>query len=91
MRADPKFPERILDELEVAGVERWDDSAVVIRARFRVAPLEQWTVKREYLKRLKRAFDEEGIDIPFPQMRLHTLPAAEAKATAVQKAPALAH
>lgn len=91
LRSDAKFSERILDELEVAGVERWDDSAVVIRARFRVAPLEQWTVKREYLKRLKRAFDEEGIEIPFPQMRLHTLPAAEASATAVQGAPALAH
>ncbi len=90
LRADAKFSERILDELEVAGVERWDDSAVVIRARFRVAPLEQWTVKREYLKRLKRAFDEAGIEIPFPQMRLHTPPVAEPGAT-VQGAPALAH
>ena len=70
MRADPLHAPRILAELEIAGVERWDDSAVVIRARFRVAPLEQWTVKRDLLRRLKRAFDEQGIEIPFPQMKL---------------------
>jgi small conductance mechanosensitive channel len=71
MRADPAHAGRILDTLEVAGVDKWDDSAVVIRARFRVAPLEQWNVKRDYLRRLKRAFDERGIEIPFPQRTLH--------------------
>ena len=71
MRADPMHVSRILDTLEIAGVDKWDDSAVVIRARFRVAPLEQWNVKRDYLRRLKRAFDERGIEIPFPQRTLH--------------------
>jgi moderate conductance mechanosensitive channel len=33
--------------------------------------LQQWSVRREYLKRLKDAFDEHGIEIPFPQMTLH--------------------
>jgi small-conductance mechanosensitive channel len=71
MRADPAHAARILDDLEVAGVDQWADSAVVIRARFRTAPLEQWTVKREYLRRLKHAFDARGIEIPFPQLRIH--------------------
>ena len=71
MRADPAHSARILDELEMAGVERWDDSAVIIRARFRVAPLQQWTIKRDYLRRLKHAFDQAGIEIPFPQLRIH--------------------
>ena len=71
MRADPVHAGRILDALEIAGVDKWDNSAVVIRARFRVAPLEQWNVKRDYLRRLKRAFDERGIEIPFPQRTLH--------------------
>ncbi len=91
LRSDAKFADRILDDLEVAGVERWDDSAVVIRARFRVAPLEQWTVKREYLKRLKGAFDEQGIEIPFPQLRVHAPPAAAPDGTTREQAPALAH
>jgi small conductance mechanosensitive channel len=75
MRADPVHAGRILDGLEIAGVEKWADSAVIIRARFRVAPLEQWTVRRDYLLRLKRAFDAHGIEIPFPQLKIHVPPA----------------
>jgi small-conductance mechanosensitive channel len=71
MRLDTAHAARILGDLEMAGVERWADSAVVIRARFKVAPLEQWTVRREYLRRLKNAFDKAGIEIPFPQLMLH--------------------
>jgi small conductance mechanosensitive channel len=78
LRRDPAHAERILDGLEMAGVERWADSSVVIRARLKVAPLQQWTVRREYLRRLKKAFDGAGIEIPFPQMVLHRPPRANA-------------
>jgi len=71
LRQDEDFANRILDAFELAGVERWDDSAAVIRGRFRVAPLQQWTVRREYLRRLKYAFAANGIDIPFPQLTVH--------------------
>jgi small conductance mechanosensitive channel len=71
LQADPDFGKRILAPLEVAGVERWDNSAIVIRARMCVEPLEQHPVRREYLRRLKATFDERGIEIPFPQMMLH--------------------
>jgi small conductance mechanosensitive channel len=71
LRADPAFAPRILDELEIAGVERWDDSAVVIRCRFKCVALEQWTVRREYLRRLKHAFDGAGIEIPFPHLTVY--------------------
>jgi small conductance mechanosensitive channel len=71
LRADPGFSSRILDAFEMVGVERWADSAVILRARFKVAPLEQWSVRREYLRRLKAAFDSEGIEIPFPQLTVH--------------------
>jgi len=74
MRADSAYAARILADLEMAGVERWADSAVIIRARFKVAPLEQWTVRREYLRRLKLAFDNAGIEIPFPQLTLRRPP-----------------
>lgn len=71
MRADPAFGPRILDDLEIAGVERWADSAVILRCRFKVVPLEQWGVRREFLRRLKRAFDERGIEIPFPHLTIY--------------------
>ena len=71
LRADPAFAARILDELEVAGVDQWADSAVVVRCRFKVAAGDQWSVRREYLKRLKAAFDERGIEIPFPHVTVY--------------------
>jgi small conductance mechanosensitive channel len=71
MRADPSYVGRILADLEIAGVERLDDSAVVLRCRFKVAPLEQWNVRREYQRRIKAAFDERGIEIPFPHVTLY--------------------
>lgn len=71
MRADPQFGSLILDDLEIAGVDQWADSAVVLRCRFKVAPLAQWGVRREYLRRLKRVFDQRGIEIPFPHLTVY--------------------
>ena len=71
LRADESFAARILDDLEIAGVDNWADSAVVIRCRFKVVALEQWGVRREYLRRLKKAFDEAGIEIPFPHLTIY--------------------
>ena len=85
LRSDPVYAGRILGDLEMAGIERLADSAVIIRARFKVAPLEQWTVRREFLRRLKLAFDDAGIEIPFPQLTLWRPPrrtAADATAAA---------
>jgi small conductance mechanosensitive channel len=72
LRADAQWKERIVEDLEVIGVERWDDSAVVLRARFKVVPpIQQWNVKREYLRRLKKLFETRGIEIPFPHLTLY--------------------
>jgi moderate conductance mechanosensitive channel len=72
LRADPQWSARIVEDLELIGMERWADSSVVLRARFKVIPpIQQWNVKREYLRRLKKAFDERGIEIPFPQLTIH--------------------
>jgi small conductance mechanosensitive channel len=71
MRSDPEIGPRILDDLEIAGVDKWADSSIMIRCRFRVRALEQWGVRREYLRRLKQAFDARGIEIPFPHLTLY--------------------
>lgn len=71
LRADPMLQTSILEPLELLGVEAFADSAVVIKARFKTLPLKQWAVAREFRRRLKKAFDEAGIEIPFPQVSLH--------------------
>ena len=71
LRADPAWQTRILEPVEIVGVENWADSAVILRCRFKVAPIEQWNVRREYLRRLKHAFDAAGIEIPFPHLTIY--------------------
>ena len=66
LRYDPNFRHLILDDLEMLGVDAFTDSAVIIKAIIRTRPLQQWTVKRAMMRRLKKKFDELGIEIPFP-------------------------
>jgi small-conductance mechanosensitive channel len=87
LRADAAFAQRIQDDLDIAGVDRWDDSAVIIRCRIRCEAQQQWGVKREYLKRLKAAFDEHGIEIPFPHMTLYAGQDRQGKAPAFPLQP----
>ena len=78
MRADAQWKAKLADEIEVLGVERLDNSAVVLRCRLKVVPaIEQWNVKREFFKRVKLAFDARGIEIPFPQLTVHMAKDAE--------------
>ncbi|MEE9545740.1 MAG: mechanosensitive ion channel family protein, partial [Rhodospirillales bacterium] len=56
---------------QAAGVDRFDDSAVIIKARFKTAPIKQWFVGREFNRRMKKHFDELGIEIPFPHSTLY--------------------
>jgi small-conductance mechanosensitive channel len=54
----------IVEPLEVVGVDRFTDSAVVIRVRLKTLPLKQWPVGREFNRRMKKAFDRHGIEMP---------------------------
>ena len=72
MRADEAWRARLAADIEILGVERLDSSAVVLRCRLKVAPaIEQWNVKREFLKRVKAAFDARGVTFPFQQLTVH--------------------
>lgn len=61
----------ILEPLDVLGVDQFADSAVIIKARFKTAPVKQWTVGREMNRRIKKKFDEVGIEIPFPHTSIY--------------------
>jgi small conductance mechanosensitive channel len=71
LATDPRFTAGILEPFEIIGVETLGESSVVLRGRFKVRASDQWSVRREYLKRVKTAFDERGIQAPFPQLTVH--------------------
>ncbi len=70
---DPAWAPFIVEPLEVVGVDRFTDSAVVIRVRLKTLPLKQWPVGREFNRRMKKAFDRHGIEMPAAN-QTHYLP-----------------
>lgn len=71
MKEDPEYGPLILEPLEMLGVDALADSAVIIKCRFKTAPLKQWMIRREFQRRMKNRFDELGIEIPFPHQTLY--------------------
>lgn len=72
LRRDFAHREYILEALEVMGVEKFAESAVIIRTRIKTLPGKQWRVGYEFNRQLKEAFDRRGIEIPFPHIMLYT-------------------
>ncbi len=71
LRQDEIFGHLIIEEAEIFGVDKFDDSAVVIKGRIKTKPIRQWMVGREFLRRVKQAFDAQGIEIPFPHRTIY--------------------
>jgi len=72
----------ILEEPEIWGVERFGSDAIAIRLVVKVEPAEQWATARVIRRRLKDAFEAEGIEIPFPQRTVWVHEVASAGAAA---------
>ena len=66
MRADPEYRQLITGPVEVLGVDAFADSAVTLKLYLETEPGRQWTVGREFRRRLKVALEQAGIGIPYP-------------------------
>jgi len=64
LRADPAHAPLILEPIEIFGVDAFKEASLVIKARLKTAPIQQWAVGREYRRRLVQAFAAEGIESP---------------------------
>ena len=71
LQQDEQIGGKILEPIEILGVDAFGESAVEIKVRIKTLPIEQWGVGREYRRRLKKAFDRENIEIPFPHRTLY--------------------
>ena len=67
MYAEPKYRSAMLEPIEIFGVDGFTESAVTIKARLKTQPLQQFAIGREYRRRLKKAFDAAGIEMPLSQ------------------------
>lgn len=71
LRQDQEFAPDILEDLEVLGVNEFASSQVTIKIRMKTAPIKQWRIGREFRRRIKKAFDARGVEIPFPHVTLY--------------------
>tara|TARA_B100001123_G_scaffold17883_1_gene20192 strand:- start:246 stop:1151 length:906 start_codon:yes stop_codon:yes gene_type:complete len=73
LKKDKDFKSKINGEIEVFGLDKFEDSAIIIKGRIPTVHKQQWSVKREFNRRIKIAFDKNGIEIPFPQTTISYL------------------
>jgi small conductance mechanosensitive channel len=66
LESEEPFKSAILEPLQILGVEKFDESQMIIRMMVKTAPLKQWDVGRELRRRIKIRFDEKGIQLPYP-------------------------
>ena len=71
MRREPAIKQDILSDLQILGLIELGDSAVVVRTRFKTTPFRRWFLERDFRRRLKKRFDELGIEIPYPHSTVY--------------------
>jgi len=67
LQEDPQWKHFLVEEVTVPGIESFGESSVNIRVMAKTVPLKQWDVARELRRRIKRRFDEEGIETANPR------------------------
>lgn len=71
MKKDPDYSALMIGDVEMLGVDKFSESAIVIKFLMKTMPLKQWIVKRELLRRIKNRFDELGIEMPYPHLTVY--------------------
>ncbi len=71
LSTDDYFGPKILKALQALRVDKFGDSGIEIKVIGETKPLMQWEIMGEFRKRIKKAFDEEGIEIPWPHVKLY--------------------
>ena len=91
MAEEPYWKEALLTAPQVLRVDAFEDSGIAIKVLGETKPIRQWEVMGELRRRIKRVFDEEGIEIPWPHTKVYfgtpPSPGAPAEAPAPPRPP----
>lgn len=77
LKADPDWNEDIVDQPQMLGVDKFTESGVIIKLLLKTEPDRMFPVRRELLRRVKKAFDEAGIEPGFPVRIVRDRPRSE--------------
>lgn len=81
MRMENDYRRSMLEPIEIFGVDNFTDAGVAIKARFKTQPSHQYSIGREFRRRLKKAFDAEGVEMPASSRAIATRAAGATAAT----------
>ncbi|GAB5898434.1 mechanosensitive ion channel family protein [Mycolicibacterium mageritense] len=76
--ADPSMAHKVLGEPEMLGVQELSADLLKLRMTVKTRPNAQWAVQRRLRREILRAYDEHGIDLPYPQGRIHAVVGGQA-------------
>ena len=68
LKESEEYGKYVLSDIEICGLNEFQDSAIVVLCRIKTTPQEQWMIKRKFNQMIKERFEQEGIEIPFPQV-----------------------
>ena len=73
MYGDETWNAKLMEAPSYVGITAFNDSDITFRAMFKTHTFENWGAEREFNRRVKVAFEQEGIEIPFPQREVHVI------------------
>lgn len=71
MQSDTDMCSKMLAPIEIQGIQTLAESSVTIRCRFKTVALEQWSIRRNFLGRVKQAFDTHKIEVPYSHLNIN--------------------
>jgi small-conductance mechanosensitive channel len=75
---DPELSAGLLDKIKSQGVREMDDSAMIMRIKFKTVPGQQFLVRREVYRRIQEAFRKEGIEFAHRNVTVYLPPETSA-------------
>ena len=84
LQRDPHYGVFILEPIEIMGVDAFTEWAVQMKLRIKTVPQRQFEVGRELRKRIRRAFDKNGVAVPFPERLVAVREGAEPRSGSPQ-------
>ena len=71
LRKSLTYKTKVLSDIEISGVDRLNESSLVIKARIKTQAMEHSNIRREYLRLMKQAFQKAKIKPPYSQVIIH--------------------
>ena len=78
---DPELGPKLLEPIKSQGVREMDDSAMVMRVKYKTKPGDQFAIRKEVYHLMQEAFKQEGIEFAHRNVTVYMPPEPDSKAT----------